>query len=142
MKNQSFLFALFLITSAYAGPVERKTVQDKTEALSTLKTRILTTKVKAEVNARDLKVQRDLLQQKIRAHRQEFKTDSTTLKDAAKRSIDELNAAVKKLKETPKLSDDERDANIAIAQATTEETALTQTAASLETIELPREILD
>src|SRR5437870_4116688 len=65
--------------------VLKNDVEAKRQALNTAKTNITTAKIQADVTARDLKQQREALQQKIRAMSQDFKNNSTSLKTAAKK---------------------------------------------------------
>lgn len=151
MKNHNLLLVTLFLTSSclfFASnlladiSILKSSVEDRRRAVNTVKTNVLKTKVEADLRARDLKEQRARVQDNIRTLRQNFKSDSTSLKNSAKKASDDLDASLKKLKDTAKLSDEARDADNITAQAVADQASLRQLTETLDTVELPRDIVD
>lgn len=139
MKNRCLLLAMLFFASVQAGTIERGTVEEKIKAVDDLKISIITIKAQADTTAKELKAQRDVLQQKIQAMRQDFKRNSLTLKSSTKNALNDLQVALKKFQDSSVLPDEKRDFDYVAAQATADQTSLEQTMATFDNVELPKE---
>lgn len=120
--------------------VQKSTVEEKRRAINNLKVSIITTKAQFDVTAKDLKAQRDTLQQKIKSTVKDYRDNAATLKAAAKRANDDLNTSLKRLKDGATMIDETREAASIATQAAGDEASLNQVAGTLDNVEIPKEI--
>lgn len=150
MNNQFSLQIFFLalsscllaITPIFAGPIEKTTAEERRRVLNNLRINILTTQAQANVTFNELRTQRDNLQKKILSASQEYKKNMAALKTSSKKAIDDLHASLQKMKTTSKSVEEIRDYETINSQSVSDEVALNQAYSTLESVTLPKDIID
>lgn len=124
-------------TNSTAAKIE---VEAKRAKLNEIKITIAETKAKIETVMKDLRAQRDALQQKIKTSKEEFKVAMQTLRQQAKVAMTELKASIKKLKDSVQNPTELNDANITEQQVGNEENSITKLFSDVENMQVVKDI--